>query len=71
LSLTGKGTIFISIDRESDSFIRLIYSDSGKWNNSSETYFGTELIESLIEQMDGKYQREKSEYSFQISDLDE
>lgn len=68
---TGKGTISISIDRESDAVISLIYGDSGKWNNSSETSFGTELIESLTEQMDGKYQREGSQYSFQISDLDE
>ena len=68
---TGKGTISISIDRESDSVVSFIYGDSGKWNNSSETSFGTELIESLTEQMDGKYQREGSQYSFQISDLDE
>lgn len=68
---TLKGTISISIDRESDSVISLIYNDSGKWNDLSETSFGTELIESLTEQMDGTYQREKSKYSFKISDLDE
>ena len=33
--------------------------------------FGTELNESLIEQMDGQYQRNESEYLIQISDLDE
>lgn len=32
---------------------------------------GTELNESLIEEMDGQYQRNESEYLIQISDLDE
>lgn len=32
---------------------------------------GTELNESLIEEMDDQYQRNESEYLIQISDLDE
>jgi len=67
---TGEITITISRLKEENHY-QLLYSDSGTWVNSEEkNSFGTELIESLVDQLNGTIQREpnaeKSEYLFQF-----
>ena len=67
-----KGKISISIFSLNDEDkYRLIYSDSGSWIRSDKTNsFGTELIQSLVDQLNGTIERmpneEKSEYSIQF-----
>lgn len=69
-SKTGEISISISSLEEENNY-RLVYSDSGKWIEShTDNSFGTELIESLVDQLNGVIERtpssEKSEYSIQF-----
>ncbi|MFK7786087.1 MAG: sensor histidine kinase [Crocinitomicaceae bacterium] len=69
-SKTGAISIYISSLEEEDQY-QLIYSDSGTWIESdADNSFGTELIESLVDQLNGVIERqpnkEKSEYSIQF-----
>jgi two-component sensor histidine kinase len=67
-----KGEISISISSlEEENKYQLLYSDSGTWVESeTDNSFGTELIESLVDQLSGVIERkpseEKSEYSIQF-----
>lgn len=64
-----EGKIAISLLRINDkNQYRLLYSDSGSWVESTKSNsFGTELIQSLVEQLNGSIEThpspEKSEYS--------
>ena len=54
---------------ESDSIIKLDYSDDGDWKESeSDTSLGIELIDAFTEQLDGRYEFKviegKSMYQF-------
>lgn len=65
---SNSGSISISISSlDERNKYRLIYSDSGKWIKSgTDNSFGSELIESLVDQLNGIIERspdgEKSEY---------
>ena len=64
------GVISLSIQSvESDSIIKLDYSDDGDWKESeSDTSLGIELIDAFTEQLDGRYEFKviegKSMYQF-------
>lgn len=66
------GEISISISRlTAENKYRLLYSDSGSWIASTKSNsFGIELIQSLVDQLNGIIERnpdaEKSEYSIQF-----
>ena len=69
----GKISITISSLNEKNKY-RLLYSDTGSWVDSPNgNSFGTELIQSLVDQLSGEIERkpnsEKSEYSilFEVS----
>lgn len=69
-SENGKISISISSLNESNKY-RLVYSDTGTWITENEgNSFGTELIQSLVDQLNGSIERkpneEKSEYSIQF-----
>jgi two-component sensor histidine kinase len=69
----GKGTIYIHIYRlNKKNKIILHYADDGVWivkkeNNST---LGMGLIETLTEQLDGKFSRKESEFTFEFKDFD-
>jgi len=69
---TNSGKISILISRLNDeNKYRLLYSDNGSWVTSKKNNsFGTELIQSLVGQLNGTIDRkpspEKSEYSIQF-----
>lgn len=64
------GVINIAITQEEDKF-RLNYHDNGVWITPSEKNknFGLELIQTLVEQMDGSFERVDSQYSFLLKNL--
>ncbi|MFK8037898.1 MAG: sensor histidine kinase [Crocinitomicaceae bacterium] len=52
------GKIDIHFSEEKNE-IKLLYSDNGKWNLKEKKFsFGLELIDTLTEQLEGKYKRE-------------
>ena len=63
------GEIEITIIKQ-DSILKIMYFDNGDWiTSSNKKSFGLELIDTLTEQLDGKYEREYSVgtlYSFEI-----
>lgn len=66
------GEITIQLNQSCPAQFYFIYEDDGSWKDpSSEQTFGLELIESLVEQLDGTYERIISEngtkYTFQLS----
>lgn len=67
-SNVSEGTITIRLSRDDNQEVMLLhYSDSGTWQEPSlDRGFGLELIEILTEQMEGKYTRQESAYSFEI-----
>jgi len=64
--------IKITITRISDTEFKFIYADNGQWieRNDTENQFGTELIKTLSEQLDGTHSRTASEYTFDLKNLD-
>ena len=70
-----EGTISISLlELDDENHYRLIYSDSGTWVDSQKNVsFGTELIQSLVSQLDGTIERRpdstKSEYSIKFETI--
>ncbi len=64
--------ITIKIKSVSDKIFSIEYSDNGKWINSDEA-FGSEIINVMTEQLNGKVTRnsreEGTEYSFELSKL--
>ncbi len=67
-----KGIVNIKISTTSENEFQFNYVDNGSWINNENTTnkFGTELIETLTEQLDGNYTRESSEYTFKLKNLD-
>jgi len=63
-----EGEIHIRLTRDEQNGVMLLeYADSGIWQQSdTEMGFGLELIEILTEQMEGKYERNESTYTFEI-----
>lgn len=57
----------------SNQQFKLIYKDNGIWKNQSSESFGLDLIEAMTEQLDGKYELDKSEtgttYIFELTNL--
>lgn len=67
------GRIVIHLDAEGETNIRFTYSDNGAWKAKcpkSSTGFGTELIETLTQQLEGSYIRTESTYDFLLTNLD-
>ncbi|PCJ28323.1 MAG: hypothetical protein COA97_01440 [Flavobacteriales bacterium] len=67
-----EGIINIKVlESNNDDFI-LIYSDNGTWVEPPKDYtgFGLGLIQTLTEQLEGNFTRNKSEYTFTIKNLD-
>ena len=69
-----EGEIKLAIFDEDYKSIQVVYSDNGVWKAPSGSSFGMELIDTLTEQLDGKYDRiiskEGTVYQFQIANLD-
>ena len=64
------GFIRIFLTPCANGCIRLVYTDSGSWKEVEENGFGTELITVLTNQLEGSFTREKSTYTFELSNLD-
>ena len=66
------GLININILEGKNDDFTLVYSDDGTWNEPNKEYigFGLGLIQTLTEQLEGKFTRNQSEYSFTIKNLD-
>lgn len=54
--------INIELYNTTDDKVVLLYTDNGNWKDSKKPGFGTELIQTLADQIDGKLTREKSVY---------
>lgn len=73
---SGKIEIDINTSKEQANYFELSYRDSGTWKNSPEGHngFGTELISTLTEQLEGRYNLEvndeKAQHVFMIKNLD-
>ena len=65
-----KKEIYIHIHSETDQLVKVKYSDSGTWIENQKPGFGSELIELLVEQMDGNFIKKESEYTFVLQNLD-
>ena len=63
------GTISVGIHPSDDNRLRISYSDSGNWKHSETNGFGLELIKTLVEQLNGTYERENSTYTFDLEDV--
>lgn len=64
--------IFVSIFKTPSETLSFKYNDSGNWDlhTDEQNGFGLELINLLVEQMDGKFTRKKSFYEFELKNLD-
>ena len=62
----------IHVSSFGENKIALKYYDNGIWKPPDITCskFGTELIETLVEQLDGTYERTDSTYEFQFTNID-
>ena len=63
------GEISVGIHPSDDNRLRISYSDSGNWIHSENNGFGLELINTLVEQLNGTYERENSTYTFDLEDV--
>lgn len=63
------GEISVGIHPSDDNRLRISYSDSGNWKHSETNGFGLELIKTLVEQLNGTYERENSTYTFDLEDV--
>ena len=61
-----KRLITIRFELDYHKKVLLDYSDSGAWKNDEKTGFGTELLELLTEQLDGKLQRNESNFRIEF-----
>ena len=59
---TEKPQINIELYNTIDEKAVLLYTDNGTWKETSKPGFGTELVQTLADQLDGKLTREKSVY---------
>ncbi len=70
-----EGEIHLSLSSVNSGYFTLEYKDNGKWKNPSEvSTFGVQLIDMLIEQLEGTYTKISDEtgttYSISIVNLD-
>jgi two-component sensor histidine kinase len=63
------GTISVGIHPSDDNRLSISYSDSGNWKHSENNGFGLELIKTLVEQLNGTYERKNSTYTFFLEDI--
>ncbi len=68
----SSGTIDIRIQPLPDDMFELYYADSGKWQPplTENVNFGTELLQTLTEQLEGSMQRNGSAYTFTLKNMD-
>jgi two-component system, sensor histidine kinase PdtaS len=63
--------IEISILKENNDYFSFSYKDSGTWNNEKDQNgFGLDLIEMLVNQMEGSHARKNSFFQFRLKNLD-
>lgn len=62
--------ISIEIKLLKNGIIQFNYKDSGEWIQSKNKGFGLELIDVLVQQMDGEYTRFQGNYTFYLANLD-
>jgi two-component sensor histidine kinase len=67
---TPQKEIYIHIHSEVGQLLKVKYNDSGTWIENQKPGFGSELIELLVEQMDGNFIKKESEYTFVLQNLD-
>lgn len=71
---TQDPVIDIRLRENTEKQLEMSYRDNGTWQGSTEGSFGTTLIETFTEQLDGVYELDISDngtlYRFQISNLD-
>lgn len=66
-----QGEITISIEPEIEKYFILNYNDNGVWKETrAPGSFGLELIDTLVEQLDGTFERIGSSYIFRLKNLD-
>jgi len=66
------GQIYIHLHEKEHQQLFFYYNDSGTWreNNNRPRGFGSELIEMLIQQLDGTFTRKDSCYKFYLQNID-
>ena len=71
-SKKAKGFISINILKSNTNEFKLVYSDDGNWIEPKKNYtgFGLGLIQTLVEQLEGNFTRNKSAYTFTIKNID-
>lgn len=63
--------IEISISKESNDYFSFTYKDNGTWSNEgTQNGFGLDLIEMLVNQMEGSHARKNSFFQFRLKNLD-
>lgn len=62
--------LFLEISQESDETILLRYTDSGEWKTDAKKGFGSELMDLLVQQMEGSHTFENGHYEFRLRNLD-
>ncbi len=62
--------LFLEIIQESEEKIMLRYTDSGEWKSEAKKGFGSELMDLLVQQMEGTMKLEKGHYEFHLRNLD-
>lgn len=72
----GEGKIVVSITECESGCLNLIYKDNGVWKEGGkETSFGLELIGTMTEQLEGRYEIKKldsgTEFLFDLKNLEE
>lgn len=67
-----KGEITIHLSRQNGNYLRFIYCDSGRWKEPSgqSNGFGSELLQMLTVQLEGKVSRIESCFTFELKNLD-
>jgi two-component system, sensor histidine kinase PdtaS len=65
-----QAVIFIRLEKLTENQITFSYSDTGTWKESDKKGFGTELIELLVDQLEGSILRENSSYTITFKNLD-
>lgn len=63
------GSISVGIHPSVNNRLHITYSDSGDWQDSESNGFGLELIKTLVEQLNGTYERKNSTYTFDLEDI--
>jgi two-component sensor histidine kinase len=65
--------IEVKVEESIDSQFKVSYCDNGKWKESEIESFGLNLIETMTEQLEGTYNREKridgTAYEFELNNL--